>query len=292
MRVKAVDKNFSKMIKTLQEAIDEPKQINGQFRQNITINCNNAVIKNDKLDFEFSIPFDDDTEPNEAEFTIYNLSDTTIEQFKNNAVITVIAGYQNDTGVIFSGRISNKKTRFEDTDKITKIYAIDDVSLKERNVENVAYAAGVKASYVLRDLVNRLGLPIAIFSIRRDVVLENETTIDGSVMESIKQYAEMCGVSAYILKGNVYVQDIRQAKHINFTVSENTGLIGTPEEFEEETESETIKGYNINMLLQHRMQTGAVINLTSRNVNGKFAVRKGQHTYDGLSAVTEIEVIE
>lgn len=292
-----MNKNISRLVTALQDMVTTtPATITGQFWQSITVKCGKATITNAKIDMEFTIPFDDDTEANEAEIVFYNLSQTTIAAFKHNSVITVTAGYKNDTGVIFSGRISLVKTKFDTVDKKTTVYAVDDVSLKEKNIENISYSAGVKASYILKDLVGKLKLPIAVFSVRKDMTMENETSIDGGLMESIRSYAETCGVSAYICKGNVYVQDIRKAKHINFTVSENTGLIGMPEEFSEEVEkenySETIKGYNVTMLLQHRMQTGAVINLKSKNVNGAYAVRSGQHTYDGTNFLTEIEVIE
>lgn len=288
---------ISKLVSAMQRVVTtEPDKITGQFGQKITVKCNNATIKSSDIDFEFTIPFDDDTEANEAEIIFYNLSKTTIEQFKRDSVITVEAGYQSDTGLIFSGRVSSVKTKFETVDKKTTVKAIDDVSLKERNIENVAYSAGVKASYILRDLVGRLGLPIAAFSTRQDMTIESETTVDGGIMDSIRKYARICGVSAYICKGSVYVQDVRQGKHINFTVSEHTGLIEIPEEFtdeiQEENYTEFINGYNVKMLLQHRMQTGAVINLKSKNVNGTFAVRSGQHTYDGTNFITEIEVIE
>jgi len=289
--------SISKLVTAMQEMVTTaPDKITGQFGQKIVIKCGNATIQNSSVDIEFTIPFDDDTEANEAEIIFYNLSKTTIEQFKRNSVITVEAGYQSDTGLIFSGRVSSVKTKYDTVDKKTTVKAVDDVSLRERSIENVAYSAGVKASYILRDLVNRVGLPVAAFNTRQDMTMENETTVDGGLMSSIRQYARICGVSAYICKGNIYVQDVRQGKHIDFTVSEHTGLIGVPEEFtdeiQEENYTEFLNGYNVQMLLQHRMQTGAVINLKGKNVDGTFAVRSGQHTYDGTNFITEIEVIQ
>ena len=119
--------------------------------------------------------------------------------------------------------------------------------------------------------------------------------VSGGLMSSIEKYAQVCGVSAYILKGKIYARHLSDGSDIKFTVSEETGLIESPEEFEEEVKEEnyeeTIKGYTIKMLLQHRMTTGAVITLKSVNASGRFVVREGTHSFDGNNFTTECKVI-
>ncbi len=252
-------------------------------------------IDSETLDVEFDVPFDDNTEANEAEIIVYNLAQNTIKNLKNNQVITITAGYGKDTGVIFSGRISKVKTKRIGVDKQTTIYAIDDVDRKEKDVEEIAFAAGTKASYILKSLVQRLKLPIAVFKVRHDHTYENAVNVSGGLMGNIEKYAQVCGVSAYILKGKVYVRHILNGTDINFTVSEETGLIDAPEEFEEEVKeesyTETVKGYKLKMLLQHRMTTGAVITLKSLNANGRYVVREGSHSFDGTNFITNITVV-
>ena len=53
-------------------------------------------INSDEIDFEFTVSFDDDLEPNEGEIIIYNLTDYTISLFGTKQAITIEAGFGND----------------------------------------------------------------------------------------------------------------------------------------------------------------------------------------------------
>lgn len=264
----------------------------GVFGSTATIKSGNVTINSKDLDFEFTVPFDDDMEANEAEIVIYNLSETTINNLKCKAGISIEAGYKNDTGVIFKGFINKISTKYEGADKITTIKCLDDVTKK--SVENLSFAKNTKASYILKTLIDKTGIPIAVFKMRRDHSYENEQTVDGDLMENIKKYAKVCGVSVYVNKGKIYARHIKEGDNISFTVQSETGMISSPEPYEEEITAEdfkeTIKEYNIKMLLQHRMTTGAIINLSSKIVNGKFRIRSGTHRFSPDECITEIKV--
>lgn len=266
---------------------------NGVFGSQATIKCNGAIIKSSELDLEFTIPFDDDMEANEAEIIIYNLSNTTIGRLEKGKKITVEAGFKGDTGVIFTGYIDKKKTAFEDVDRKTTLKCVDRVGKKTIKKE-ITYKKGTKASSILKDLIGKTGTPIAVFKIKRDYTYKDEQKVDGDLMENIKKYAEVCGISVYVNKGKVYARTLKEGDALNFTVNEDTGLIGSPTEYEEEITAEKykdkIKGYEIESLLQHRFTTGGIINLKSRNVNGKFRIRSGKHTFNSGEAVSTIKV--
>jgi len=57
-------------------------------------------------------------------------------------------------------------------------------------------------------------------------------------METIKKQAQVCGVSAYISKGQIYVQSIGEGDDTNFSLSVDTGLISLSE-FEEEIKNQS-----------------------------------------------------
>lgn len=284
-----------KSLQVLSNSIDiqsiEPK---GYFGRRCIIKSGNVTIDSNELDIEFNVPFDDNIEANEAEILIYNLSKNTISQLKYNTPITITAGYKSDTGIIFSGFISKVTTKFDGVDKKTTIFALDSIDLKEQKIESIAYKENTKASYILNDLIKRVKLPLAIFKIKRDWTYKEAVNVDGNLMENIKKYAEVCGVSAYISKSKIYVQHLKNGQNINFTVSTDTGLISSPEEFEKEITAEdytdSIKGYKIKMLLQHRMNTAAIIKLSSQEFSGQFRVISGQHIFNNSEAITEIEV--
>lgn len=266
----------------------------GLYGHTVIIQTGGVTIRNDNLDCEFDIPFDDDTEANEAEIIVYNLSDTTIRNIKTGEAVTVTAGYGSDTGIIFSGIISKAKTFYSGVDRVTQIYAVDNIQLAERELKSISYAGGTPASWILQDLVGMVGLPIAVFSTRRDHVFKDKATVDGGLMENIRKYAEICGVSAYICKSQIYVRHVTDGDLTEFQLSPDTGLLELSEFEEEQTVEDfvdTVTGYEMSMLLQHRVTTASLIKLQSRNVSGTFRVREGSHSYDGTSFVTKVKAV-
>ena len=296
--------SISKMVvavQGLQSLIDssgniEGGQPEGLFGRKVIIQTKDLTIDGNKLDVEFTVPFDDDMEANEAEIIVYNLSKNSRNMLKYNNAISITAGYESDTGIVFSGYISKEVTSRDGNDIKTTITAIDSMELKERKIDSIAYNAGVTASYILKDLIKRSGLPLAVFKPRRDFTYKDSVTVDGELMENIRKYAEVCGISAYILKGKVYARYIKDGDNIEFEVSTDTGMVDSPEEFEEEVTAEdyidVVKGYKVKMLLQHRVTTAAIVTLKSRDVNGKYRVRSGQHVCGGNDFYTEMELLD
>ena len=289
---RTIDSQLVSAYEMLNEKINT--EVEGQYGHTVIIKTGSVTLKNSELDVEFYVPFDDDTESNESEIIVYNLTDSTIKNIKTNEKLTITAGYGNDTGIICSGYISKRKTVYEGVDKITTINVIDHKSLKERDIDSITFNKNTKASTILKTLCTKLGFPIAVFKVEKDYTFKKEETVSGGLMDNIQRYAKICGVSAYVLKGKIYVRKLSDGDNTSFTLSSDTGLISC-EEFEEtetiEKTKNTIKGYKLKMLLQHRLQTASIITIDSRNAKGKFRVRSGNHHYDGREFITEAEVV-
>ena len=267
----------------------------GLYGHTVIIKTGKVTIDNSEIDCEFSVPFDDDTEANKAEITVYNLTGTTIQKIKRGNKITIEAGYGTDTGIIFSGYITSRRTKWNDCDKVTTIKAVDSMKLKEKSIHSITFAKGTKASRMLRKLCAKVGLPIADFTIKRDYTYKYEETVDGKLMDNIERLAGICGVSAYILKGKIYVRPLSKGDNTHFTLSDETGLLSV-EEFEEKETNEKYKdkisGYTVKMLLQHKMQTASILTIKSQEAKGTFRVREGTHEYNGDEFTTTVKVIE
>lgn len=287
----------SHIISVLEKGLNELESYedipNGMFNSKAIIRSGNVTLNSDELDFEFTVPFDDDLEANQVDITIYNLSDNTINNLKRTAEISIEAGYKDDIGVIFKGFIDNVKTGYDDVDKVTTITCWNCVGTE--TVENITYSENTKASTILKDLISKLKMPIAVFNARRDWSYTDAVTVDGCLREEIKKYAEVCGISVYANNGSIYARYIKDGDNVDFTVNEDTGLIGSPEHYTEEINAEDyvdeIDGYKCEMLLQHRITTGAIVNLSSRESNGTFRVRKGEHRFGDGEAITTFEAI-
>ena len=264
----------------------------GVFGSVATIQSGDTTISSEELDVEFVVPFDDDMEPNEAEITVYNLSNNTIRQLKRGAAISITSGYKGDTGVLFRGYISKVQTAHEDADKVTTIYALDDI--KDHGIESIAFAKGTKASYILQALIKKTGIPVAVFSVRRDHTYKDAQTVDGDLMENIRKYAEVCGISVYVSRGKIYARYIKEGDNLNFELSSERGMIGSPSPFTEEIKAEdfkeTVSGYEAEMLLQHRMCAGAIVKLNAQDAKGTYRVCSGEHRFSTYEAVTKIKM--
>ena len=293
------DNRVTHMVKCVQQGLTDLSKVEfklppGLYGRNLIVSVGNWFsVSLDMFDIECKIPFDDDTEANEAEITIYNLSDSSIGSLGYHDPITVTAGYKSDSnGVIFQGVIWHVKTKWEGIDKVTKIYASDNKDLYERDMVSKAYAAETKASTILKDLVDQLGLPIATFTTTRDTTYSEEQTIEGGIMAKIKEFAGICGTVAYINKQSVYVQPLDYAESDWLDVSTQTGLISDVEVTTEETkngeynDSRTV--YKFKTLLNHRIVPSSCINLQSREASGQFRVFKGEHVCDSSNFYTQV----
>jgi hypothetical protein len=258
------------------------------FGRVVEVMIGNLSFPLDQFGIEGTVSFDNDPLPNESEIKIWNLSPGTIAQLKRGATAMVNAGYRGDVGVILHGFVSKVSTRRNGVDTITTIYVLDSEDLSSRKVTDVAYADGTLASYILKEMAAQLGLPIAQFDLNQDYRYEEGFTASGEVTKIISQVAKDCGTSAYVNKGKLYIRNLRRGADDVFALSPETGLIGSPEPFEEDKFS----GYRIKSQLQYRITTASVIDLHSRLFSGRVHVRSGSHKFSWSGDfTTEVEAI-
>ena len=66
---------LAKSVKSLMDQIEYTEgQPEGMFGRVAIVQIGEVKLNSEALDIEFEVPFDDDTEANEAEITLYNLS--------------------------------------------------------------------------------------------------------------------------------------------------------------------------------------------------------------------------
>lgn len=248
----------------------------------------NMKFSSDGYNIEGTVPFDNDPLSNESEIKIWNLSDTTLNNIKKGKVSMLNAGYKGDVGLLLHGYISKVYTSWEGVDKITTIKVLDSEDLSKRDVKEIAFAKGTLASQIIKQMAGYIGLPIAQMELNQDYRYQEGYTAKGPVTEIITKVAKDCGTSAYINKNKLYVRSLRRGGDSVFSVNKSTGMIGTPEPFEENGAS----GFNIKMQLQHRITTASVIDLTCKQFTGRLYVRAGSHSFSRTGEfITEVEAI-
>ncbi|MDH6370546.1 hypothetical protein M2444_002326 [Paenibacillus sp. PastF-3] len=258
------------------------------FGRVVEIMTANMKFTLDKYTMEGTVPFDNDAVPNESELRIWNLAKTTINNLKRNGVLMVNAGYTGDVGLILHGRISSVRTKWEGVDKITTIYVLDSEDLSKREVTEIAFAKGTLASAIIKQMAGYIGLPVAQMTLNQDYRYQDGYTAKGKVTDIISDVCKDCGTSCYINQSKLYVRNIRKGADSVFSLSSETGLIGSPEYFEDNG----IQGYNISAQLQRRITTASVIDLTCREWLGKLHVRSGNHKFSNTGDfITTAEAI-
>jgi len=257
----------------------------------------------DPLTIKFSVPFGDNDKVDTIDIQVYNLKDETINSIAANKEAILSAGYIDDNGVIFSGTLKKKGTKWEGLDKITTFKCIDCTLDYTKTVIKRTYGRNTPASLILRELARDAGLAIGDIDLPVDFIYRSGKALNGKIKFLISEIAKDCEAKLHINKGRIYVRDSKKGDNLGLDISKETGLIDEPEEVEEEMKDEKgsklkndkkkIKGYKIKVLLNHRITTDVIIKLTSRKVSGVFRVSKGEHKGDtsGQEYYTECEVV-
>ncbi|MFA1738003.1 hypothetical protein [Lysinibacillus fusiformis] len=124
----------------------------------------------DPLTIKFSVPFGDNDKVDTIDIQIYNLKDETINSISINQVAILSAGYVDDNGVIFSGTLKKKETKWEGLDKITTFKCIDCTLDYTRGVVKRTYGRNTPASLILRELACDAGLAIGDIDLPVDFI--------------------------------------------------------------------------------------------------------------------------
>jgi len=256
-----------------------------------------ADFSNENLHIEFEVPFDDDPAPNQITVSIFNLSSASINHIKKDSTLILQAGYKSDYGILSQGKISSVLTKHDGVDKITTIYMTEgqdysDVKVTTATSTNktsleIAFAKGTKADAIIKRLVSALGIRLGEMKLPKNISYPSGYTVTGNILNNLEEIVKDCGASIYYRKGTLIIRSIKEGTDEQFTLEEATGLIGSPDPFEEDD----YKGYTVNSLLQHRISTASIIEIKSQTANGSYRAKKGKHVASGSDFKTDVTVI-
>lgn len=246
----------------------------------------------DRIEIDFDIKFSKEKEPDISEVYLYNLSDNSIESIKSLGKIIVSAGYKNlrNMGNILNGDIEEVKTEWKGLDKLTTI-TVGDGAKSWRNIEvNKTYQAGVKASYIMRDLANLMGYEIIAIEPVEDITYFRGRTINGKASTVLKQLVKDTKSKMFINKNRLVIRSESKGVSIGFHLNFESGLIGTPtEEIVEDKDKKQIR-WNVTSLLNPLFETDSIIEIDSRAVKGRFRVIEGNHRGNFNTELVVVEV--
>ena len=282
------------------------------FGRKIKITIGSMHFSNADLEIRFEVPFDDDYKPNQSRVDILNLSKTTIAHIKKGTSINIQAGYGSDVGVLASGKISKVLNKKDGVDKVTSVYMIEGDDYTEIKVTSktadpaekytkgkkkgqskkqamkISFKAGTDGKTIINRLVKVLGIKLgAPIKLTRNKVYKKGYVVTGLVQNNLDEVIRDCGSVMYHRKGKLIIRPLKQGTDEKFLLEESTGLLESPEAFEEDG----VKGYKGKCMLQHRITTASIIKIKSKTANGSYRAKKGKHIADASDFITEFEIV-
>lgn len=244
---------------------------------------------NDDFEIDFLVSFDDDSEPNISHVMIYNLSDTTIALLKKGENLILNAGYEGDVGTILLGTIDKQETTWEGIDKVTKL-TVSEGSDKWLNAYvSKSYAPGSTSKAILTDLAGMFGMELGELRLVNDITYARGRSVSGMLQSVMRQIVKETGSKFHISQGKILIRPWEAGTQTGFVLNADTGLIESPQPFEEENNGQKTSGYRVRMLLNHRITVDSILQIQSKTANGTFRVRRGSHS--GADFITEVDVV-
>jgi len=242
------------------------------------------------FDFDFEVNFEDGKELPEATVRIKNLASSTRFSMARGDLIIINAGYKGQLGNIFVGQISSVEQKHEGTDWITEIVGVSAMREWLSREVNKTYQA-TKASFVVRDLLNILGIEPAVFELVRDVNYPYGKYCRGRVGDIVSEIVTRDCESRFVINnGLIIINDPNQPVTFGALLSAQTGLLrnstGTmivpitnnllePLSEEEKLEQAILKTRSV--MLNPALLGGSLVEVDSNDLQGTFIVVRGQH---------------
>lgn len=252
----------------------------------VEIKAGGKTIKNygkDALEIDFNIPFSTEKDPDVSEITIYNLSNSTINDIKSAGNILVNAGYKDlgNLANILTGEIEDVIPEWQGVDKLTKIL-VSDGGKSWRNVELIkTYQLGTTASYIINDLASIMGYQVVAVNPVEEITYKRGKSIKGKVSKHLRQIVEDTKSKMFINKNRLVVRDEDIGYNIGFVLNSDSGLIGSPQRETEEVEKDGKKikktRWRIECLLNPLLEPDGLIKVESKVLNGTFRIVSGVH---------------
>lgn len=231
----------------------------------------------------FRVRKDVGSNPNTAEISITNLSESTRSNMQTKGVPVVLsAGYGTGLAVIFAGDVRVVDHVREGPSWVTKIQA-GDAEKAHRKIVSSSFANGTLVKDAIMSMVSSLGVDAGNASQKVNALTAqfvNGYSVHGRVSAELETLLRSQGLEYSIQDGRLQIlapdeTTLDQAVDL----SASTGMVGSPEHGTSEKEggAGVVK---VRSLLQPRFKPGAKINVTSAGVNGLLRIQKLEHRGD------------
>lgn len=236
--------------------------------------------KHPDLRIIFEIDKTSETNANPAKIQIYNLKEssrTFLEQ-KENVIVILEVGYEDNVDQLFTGDIVKSSTKKEGSDLITTIEAKDGTFVLENSHIDKSYEAGTNIKDVAKDVIKSMketgGLIINSVEEILGETLQNGMSISGSSKKILENITNKQGREFSIQDNELQI--VKQGGSTTeeaILLTPQTGLIGKPIRREE--------GIEFKALIQTtKFRPGRKIKIISSDIEGIYTARKIKYKGD------------
>lgn len=242
----------------------------------------------ENLRIKFTVEKTDQSNPNTAKISIFNLNDVSVGLVEDGGFIILKVGYNGIPTIVNGqtqinplreivsiGNIANIQTIKQGVDRITTFETGDGEEALNNSTTDQTFPPGVSSKQVLNALVDSLGLAKGVIKGVTDEIFNNGLSVSGKTKDSIDKIAEKQGLDFSVQDGEVQILPKKQATdETAIFLSPENGLIGTP------TRKSKDGGIEFIALLNPQIRPGRRVKIESSQVNGIFKVTKATYTGD------------
>jgi hypothetical protein len=256
------------------------------YKRYCEFSINNRVLTSPPFTLEFETEFSVSTS-NQTKAVIYNPSIETIaaceKKKKQNALITIDAGYEDDYGTCVAGEI----IKFEIEKKIDKILTLtiaDKTSLWISSIVNRSWKGSISAEDVIKNILNDVGITPAKIDLEINKIYSRGISFSGMSLRTAMKRLENDTKSDFFFKNGLayFLKNQSSSSASVFYLSPASGLLSA---------KKTDKGYIVKSLFLYKIGAGSLVEVDGGDVQGLFKVISGKNKFTSKGqAGSEFEV--
>lgn len=218
-----------------------------------------------RLRIVFKTKQGDNETPNKANILVYNLSEPTMQKVRDEFTRVILeAGYENNRGVIFDGKIIQARVYRDasrNVDRVLDILAVDGDQINFAVVNATLAAGSVPADHVgvCRKSLEQKGVGAGSITGLSGAPLPRGKVMYGMARKYLRDAAKTTGTGWSVQNGKLQVvPDAGWLPGEAVVLTAATGLVGAPEQMQD--------GVKLRCLLNPRLKVGGRVKLDNKSI--------------------------
>lgn len=235
---------------------------------------------------------------NSATITITNCASGTRAEFQTKpAHIELLAGYQQTSlSSLYKGDIYFADSRHDGAEWLTTVECGTGLNARSFGQTSVTFKGGAQVLSIAKKLASDMGLKVpknVEEAVAMKERLKNGFTVSSGSLEQLQDLVKVRGFDASIQDDElVMLRDAEAGKAQALTISQATGMVGSPE-LGQPSEKGKPAILRVRTLLNPKAQVGRLLYVDAKNVTGGHVAQTVTHVGDthGLEWFTDIEAV-